>query len=306
MITIRRVGYAAAVICWLAAAYIVLTLPQRASAQADGADAASSAPAGSRLHVEPSREAAAAPELVPVASNAVSEPGRAIHADMGRAARSARKPAASVQPATAAAFKPPGKKPPAEQVEQPAQARPGPADGSQEPAAEQTAATHPPPDGLQPPGMGPAPFPADPPSAEEAMAAARLPEVPAGEMKDSDPQAAPAPDSTRQGAIASLVFAPNSASLSGDAEGVLKDLAARFPANDEAMRLQLMAYASGEDMSASKARRLSLARALAVRSYLIANGIDGTRMDVRALGDRMLDSAVGSPTDRVDIAMIRR
>jgi outer membrane protein OmpA-like peptidoglycan-associated protein len=155
---------------------------------------------------------------------------------------------------------------------------------------------------------------------------ARFPEATAGNTSNGDLQAALSSESARaeselaeselaeselaesalQGSLASLAFAPNSAELSGDAEGVLNDLATRFPVEDEAIRLQLMAYAGGEDMSASKARRLSLARALAVRSYLMSNGIDGARMDVRALGDRILDPAAGAPTDRVDIAMIRR
>jgi outer membrane protein OmpA-like peptidoglycan-associated protein len=107
-----------------------------------------------------------------------------------------------------------------------------------------------------------------------------------------------------------LVFAPETAALSAEAKATLKDLAARFPAHDENVRLQLIAYASGEGMSASKARRLSLARALSVREYLIANGIEGTRMDVRALGDEAgrlpNGSPAGSPANRVDIAMIKR
>lgn len=127
----------------------------------------------------------------------------------------------------------------------------------------------------------------------------------------NEEQAALTSGPPRPDAIASLAFAPDSAALSGDAEGVLKDLATRFPAKDEAMRLQLIAYASGENMSASKARRLSLARALAVRSYLMARGIDGARMDVRALGDTALrsqglGSPGGAPADRVDVTMIRR
>jgi outer membrane protein OmpA-like peptidoglycan-associated protein len=107
-----------------------------------------------------------------------------------------------------------------------------------------------------------------------------------------------------------LAFAPETATLSAEAKAMLKDLAARFPRHDENARLQLIAYASGEGMSASKARRLSLARALSVREYLIANGIEGTRMDVRALGEEAGGSPSGSPADspanRVDIAMIKR
>ena len=304
MITIRRAGCVAAAVGWMAAASIALNLPQRAWAQADGAGAAAppSALTGSRLHVEPPHEATVVPEPVRAASGVASESGPAIHAEMGRTARNARKPAAVPQSATTVAFKPAGGKP---SVEQPAQAA-GPGDEPQGPAAErQAAGTYSPPEVSGAPEAEPAPVAAEsPPVREPEMA--RLPEATAAEMKAGDRQAALVSGSIRPGAVASLVFAPNSAALSGDAEGVLKDLAARFPVKDDAMRLLLMAYASSEDMSVSKARRLSLARALAVRSYLMAHGIDATRMDVQALGDKIVDPAAGSPGDRVDIAMIRR
>ena len=66
---------------------------------------------------------------------------------------------------------------------------------------------------------------------------------------------------------------------------------------DENMRLQLLAYASGTPEETSRARRMSLSRALAVRSYLIKQGVRNTRMDVRALGNNVQ----GSPADRVDV-----
>ncbi len=61
-----------------------------------------------------------------------------------------------------------------------------------------------------------------------------------------------------------------------------------------------MAYAAGEDLSSSKARRISLSRALSVRSYLIEKGVRSTRIDVRALGDK----AEGDQKNRVDVIMI--
>lgn len=68
------------------------------------------------------------------------------------------------------------------------------------------------------------------------------------------------------------------------------------------LRLQLLAYADGATTSASQARRLSLSRALAVRSYLIDKGIRSTRIDVRALGNQVK----GSPADRVDVIINSR
>jgi len=76
----------------------------------------------------------------------------------------------------------------------------------------------------------------------------------------------------------------------------LDNLAQKMTA-DENMRLQLLAYASGTSEEASRARRMSLSRALAVRSYLIKQGVRSTRMDVKALGNNVQ----GSPADRVDI-----
>ena len=62
------------------------------------------------------------------------------------------------------------------------------------------------------------------------------------------------------------------------------------------MRVQLLAYASGTPDQASKARRTSLSRALAVRTYLLAQGVQSTRIDVRALGNTTDEQ----PLDRVD------
>ena len=62
-------------------------------------------------------------------------------------------------------------------------------------------------------------------------------------------------------------------------------------------RIQVMSYAAGTEDTESKARRKSLARGLAVRSYLIKAGVRSTRIDVRALGTK----AEGGPADRVDV-----
>lgn len=77
---------------------------------------------------------------------------------------------------------------------------------------------------------------------------------------------------------------------------MLDDLANRMEANP-ALRLQVLAYASGG--SGSAARSTSLNRAIAVRSYLMDRDIRRTRIDVRALGDTASD---GSP-DRIDLVI---
>ena len=63
-------------------------------------------------------------------------------------------------------------------------------------------------------------------------------------------------------------------------------------------RLELTAYSS-ED-SASKARRMSLMRALTIRSFLIKRGISSNKLNVKALGN---NTGMG-PVDRVDIILL--
>ena len=70
---------------------------------------------------------------------------------------------------------------------------------------------------------------------------------------------------------------------------------------NQTSRLQLLAYAGASDGGATKARRLSLSRALSVRAYLMDQGVKSTRMDVRALGSR----SGSGPTDRVDAVITR-
>ncbi len=94
-----------------------------------------------------------------------------------------------------------------------------------------------------------------------------------------------------------VLFQGGSATLSDSATAQLVRLAKQL-SRDTSARIQLLAYAKSMDGGPSKARRLSLSRALAVRTFLIDQGVRSTRMDVRALGDKVQDG----PSDRVDIA----
>ncbi|MCH9052042.1 MAG: OmpA family protein [Proteobacteria bacterium] len=98
-----------------------------------------------------------------------------------------------------------------------------------------------------------------------------------------------------------LAFSGGSSRLSSAVETDLKALAETLKANAE-LRLQLKAYAAGTKDTVSRARRLSLSRALSVRSYLIKQGVRSTRIDVRALGNK----TGGGPADRVDIFVVNR
>ncbi len=101
------------------------------------------------------------------------------------------------------------------------------------------------------------------------------------------------------GGALSIAFNEGSAVLPDDARGKLDDLVAALT-GDPALKVQLRAFAAGTADTTSQARRLSLSRALAVRSFLIENGVQTTRMDVRALGNKSGDG----PADRVDVVMV--
>ncbi len=93
-----------------------------------------------------------------------------------------------------------------------------------------------------------------------------------------------------------LVFSDGSAELTAAASSQLDSVAKDLLSNADA-RVQLLAYAKASAEGTSRARRLSLSRALAVRAYLIEKGVRSTRMDVRALGSGFEDG----PPDRVDV-----
>jgi outer membrane protein OmpA-like peptidoglycan-associated protein len=115
-----------------------------------------------------------------------------------------------------------------------------------------------------------------PPAPQPAQTAARAPSVPLG-------------DGTR------ITFTGEETELNDSAKQALAGLVQKMQAQPNA-RVQLLAYASGTPDQASKARRTSLSRALAVRTYLLAQGVQSTRIDVRALGNTTDEQ----PVDRVD------
>ena len=106
-------------------------------------------------------------------------------------------------------------------------------------------------------------------------------------------------DETKGGAR-SLMFSQGGAKLSNESKKVLDLLSLTF-SKQAKIRMQLLAYAGEPNLTASKARRLSLSRALAVRSYLIKKGVRSTRIDVRALGNK---TNLGAP-NRVELKIIK-
>jgi hypothetical protein len=93
---------------------------------------------------------------------------------------------------------------------------------------------------------------------------------------DKQPQAGPAVEMT--------VFAvePGSATYPEAAQVKLLEVA-RTLKGDPAARLEVRAYAPAAAQEAGKGRRLALARFLAVRNFLVGNGVADSRIDAQAL-----------------------
>ncbi len=102
-------------------------------------------------------------------------------------------------------------------------------------------------------------------------------------------------------AALTIPFAAGVADIDVSGQGTVKDLAQRL-SGDKSIRVQLMAYATDAEKNTSKARRLALDRAVAIRNMLIEAGVERTRIEVRALGDQ----GEGGNLDRVDALAIKR
>lgn len=123
---------------------------------------------------------------------------------------------------------------------------------------------------------------------------------PAGKPKPDAGAASPAGRRTIAKPV-TIAFEAGSGSLPKPPPAALDSLISQMTA-DEALRIVIYAYAKGGSGSASKARRLSFSRALAVRRYLVGKGVRGTRAEIRALGNKTEDE----PADRVDLVLVKR
>lgn len=138
---------------------------------------------------------------------------------------------------------------------------------------------------FQPPAAPVKPLKALRPAAE--VLAVTAPPVPA--PQDLDPGS--------ESLLLQLSFRGQSDDLSGIAIQQLSELAERM--RGLAGRLQVRSYASPTDGTSGSARKLSFKRALAVRSFLIEEGVRSSRVDLRALGP----ADDGGEEDRVDIIL---
>ncbi len=98
-----------------------------------------------------------------------------------------------------------------------------------------------------------------------------------------------------------LAFASGLSKLDGASTALLDEIASGAK-TDRSIRLKLLAYAGAAGQTASQSRRLSLSRALAVRSYLIDKGVRSVQFEVQAKGKKL----EGGPPDRVDVIVTKR
>ncbi|MGE3770121.1 MAG: OmpA family protein [Bdellovibrionales bacterium] len=107
--------------------------------------------------------------------------------------------------------------------------------------------------------------------------------------------AAPAP---KDGIAQTIYFAPDTRDLDDTSKKQIDDLAELLDEKPDA-RVMLTAYADANLLV--EARRMALARALAIRSRLASQGIQPVRIDVRALGE--LPANDNGVADRVDVSI---
>jgi outer membrane protein OmpA-like peptidoglycan-associated protein len=129
--------------------------------------------------------------------------------------------------------------------------------------------------------------------------------APSATITAAPPAVAPPPvqmaaATTLGSAATALKFKSSVTDLGNGAQPILDAIVARLLAN-ESLRVQLVSHATGGPDDAMEARRVSLARAVAVRAYLIDKGVRSLRIDVRALGNRADN---GPAADQVDLLVV--
>jgi outer membrane protein OmpA-like peptidoglycan-associated protein len=148
----------------------------------------------------------------------------------------------------------------------------------------------------------PAPQPAMPENVPQTAAINPIapPEPPAGSPPPPPPPVSEKAATTAAPTTAGLrlTFAPEQSDLSPASIDSVKQLTASVPPGDETT-FNVQAYAPGKADDPSTARRISLSRAMAVRSALVADGVPSARIFVRALGEQYGDG----PPDRVDVGV---
>ncbi len=132
--------------------------------------------------------------------------------------------------------------------------------------------------------------------------AAITPAVPAAPPAPPPPQIGAPPTATPGPAHpseASITFTPGESALTEDAARKLAEIGHAAAQNTTAT-VNVLAYAPADPHDPSAARRMSLQRALSVRTALMSAGMPSSRIYLRALGS---EPGAGSP-DRAEITML--
>jgi len=155
-----------------------------------------------------------------------------------------------------------------------------------------------------PPAAGPAPPPATIGQAPPEVATLTPVAPPPAPQNPAPPPAPPiaagaSTTATPTTAGLRLTFVTGQSDLSPGSAQQIKAFVDAAPKSD-AVTFNVLAYAAGVPDDPSDARRLSLARAIAVRSALLADGVSSSRVYLRALGS----AATDGPADRVDLSLL--
>ena len=169
-------------------------------------------------------------------------------------------------------------------------------------AANMARLAHPRPPALpEPPALPTAPvIPSPSALSTAAIAVPFLPQPPQGAAPPAplapttNGEGEPLPDGFR----ASLSFPPGSEELTEQSREMLTGLGQRLRAT-KGRRLELLAFASGEDSGAM--HRLALQRAIAVRTFLVGRGIPATKFVVRPQGSAAERQIVAGSAGKRDI-----
>ena len=159
--------------------------------------------------------------------------------------------------------------------------------------------------------LEPAPVPPPPVQSSDDESLIELPIAPTGSRQDeSEETIAPGPTASEGAAVVSdnaeelqslrVLFPAGGIGIDTAAESELIRLAGYLNHN-QAQRVVLRAHAGDSDQGSSHARRLSLSRALAIRTFLVDRGVPVDRIYLRPLGSEFEDG----PPDRVDILPLR-
>lgn len=246
-----------------------------------------------------------ASQAAPTRPRATARPSPAPRSQTAEAPRAARPSQPEPPPPPPVLSEAPPAPPPAPVAEAPRPAAPPPPAVPSRQAAAPNAA----PPAAPPPAANPAPEPPPPPPALAERAPApppppappARPAAPAAAAPGPQVATAPATGAPRADNRLRLLFDGSSSDLSDSAKQQLQQLAGELT-KQSGTRIQLLAYAEGTPTTLSQARRLSLDRALTVRSYLANQGVNTTRIDVRALGNQ---TEKGAPANRVDLLVMQ-